>query len=547
MFVRMWENRLPLSGDRTTATELVHPGGGPRPASCLHRRRAVAGRLLDDRRAAEQPDDDPARRACAPTFSRPTARAAGRTHWPRSVWTEKGVARVHDCRRAFDDLVDVDARGVPARSKLSPATTCSASSSGASAQRVGGHPGAARAFRRRAVRPRRAAHVHGGQGGHLTISGLRPRHRDLALDGETAIVASGLGDHGRDRSLRSRRRGEARTATQHLAGALTIVDTGGASVERVSAGAPTADAHGGVPRRSATRARALAPGAGALLRAARRCQPDRALLVNAAAATLEDNAITSSAAGMAPVKITRRTLISNVRIGYWQGNPAEVGSLRAQGVVKVWSENLLQFLTDPGLAPTWRKIFESLRETIAPPGRAGEVSAEDRRRIHRLIAEVVRQMLEPGATGPLSAALVREVAAWRRERERAPVQVAAAAGQGIVVGGGIATDVRVLHNTIKGAMEGIRVGVSARGARADRLIAFRVQIIGNTIWQRVPLDQLRRTRGSSSATRATRPSVTIRSFASARRAAATVTRGSRAPPKGSASGACRAARTGTCS
>ena len=64
--------------------------------------------------------------------------------------------------------------------------------------------------------------------------------------------------------------------------------------------------------------------------------------------------------------------------------------------------------------------------------------------------------------------------------------------QGIVVGGRSAVEVRILQNTVAGAMQGIHVGLSHRGAaRGATDAAGRVTIVGNTLDIRLPAIGLR--------------------------------------------------------
>jgi hypothetical protein len=63
-------------------------------------------------------------------------------------------------------------------------------------------------------------------------------------------------------------------------------------------------------------------------------------------------------------------------------------------------------------------------------------------------------------------------------------QLYSTASQGIVVGGNIANDVRILNNTIDGMVQGIHVGLSnvkQFGKRSGHLSATRVQVRGNTV------------------------------------------------------------------
>jgi hypothetical protein len=120
-------------------------------------------------------------------------------------------------------------------------------------------------------------------------------------------------------------------------------------------------------------------------------------------------------------------------------------------------------------------------------------TARERRIVKRTVAAAMKQLIGRVDVGPL----VRGLPALDRTVNNLKQQIAVAAGQGIVVGGAIADDVRITHNSVSGAMEGIHVGLSVRGqtpgkadaavkARPAPILARRVQIIGNTIVQVVP-------------------------------------------------------------
>src|SRR4029078_5392954 len=59
------------------------------------------------------------------------------------------------------------------------------------------------------------------------------------------------------------------------------------------------------------------------------------------------------------------------------------------------------------------------------------------------------------------------------------------AEQCILIAGARAGDIRVLHNTIADAMDGIHIGLSKRGERSVRLSADRVQVVGHSLAVRV--------------------------------------------------------------
>jgi len=63
------------------------------------------------------------------------------------------------------------------------------------------------------------------------------------------------------------------------------------------------------------------------------------------------------------------------------------------------------------------------------------------------------------------------------------LQLYSTSGQGIVVGGDLANDIRILNNTIDGTVQGIHVGLSDLKVQPHQphLLAERVQIRGNTV------------------------------------------------------------------
>ena len=63
-------------------------------------------------------------------------------------------------------------------------------------------------------------------------------------------------------------------------------------------------------------------------------------------------------------------------------------------------------------------------------------------------------------------------------------------GQGIVLAGSIAGDIRIRDNTVRGALQGIHVGLSHddKDGPAPARVAERVIIAGNTVEVRFPLD-----------------------------------------------------------
>jgi hypothetical protein len=116
----------------------------------------------------------------------------------------------------------------------------------------------------------------------------------------------------------------------------------------------------------------------------------------------------------------------------------------------------------------------------------GETSDESRAAEKRLKA-AYRQLAEVGVAGPLNPASLVKLRSVLAELRGSLVS---AAGQGIVVAGGSAADVRISNNTVAGAMEGIRVAFSQpidpENNYPPSLRVERLQIVGNTVSLLIP-------------------------------------------------------------
>ncbi len=489
VFVRVWDNRLVFAGDGTTATELVLADGSGTGIVVNTIGSPVAGdywmigvrpsnptAILPARlQTAFQPPDGPSR----------WATALATIHW-----VDQRTARVRDCRRPFDNLVN-----------LTHARACELMlRPGDQFQRL-----IDRQIRLNAVLGSNGLHVRFAgarfdlaaplefqalNGGHLKISGCGLGTEIVAVGWESAIVTSGWGSTSvSDLSIATDGVPEGPPRSQ-LGGALTILETGAATVERVTARSPSS----AVRTASCLTIRNTEPGAGTSA-SIRSCDLQAganqigALLVNTAFATVEDNRISVGASESLPIRITRRMLISNIRIGnHWSTEPAGRPG-RIDASFTLWDDQVLAFTTDAMLKDVWLRVFDAHHSELAVEGHGGSPAPGDRRRIRDFIDRTLTQVLHPGAKGPLAGDEPSDFRRQLTELRRAAVKVAVAAGQGIVVGGAVATDVRIMNNTIIGAMQGIRVGLSQAGPRGDHLRAERVQIIGNTIWHRVPADQ----------------------------------------------------------
>jgi hypothetical protein len=106
-----------------------------------------------------------------------------------------------------------------------------------------------------------------------------------------------------------------------------------------------------------------------------------------------------------------------------------------------------------------------------------------RKRMNQLAYAVLNAAVDSNAKTTLTPAQLKPFQDWIAAQQGSFVAVASA---GIVIAGQVGDDLRVTDNTVVGALDGIHLGFShhvAAGAPAD--VAYRVQVIGNTIMVRV--------------------------------------------------------------
>jgi len=479
VFVRMWENNVPFTGDGTTETELLKPEGEstglwisttgkamPGDYWMVGVRPATPQVILPERlHAGFCPPDGPNR------WATPLALLG---------WQDDTHARVHDCRLPFDSLVELT-RSQCCELTLKPGDDLQPlvdAGIRAGAARGGLHVRlAAGRFELEAPLVFRAL-----KRGNLTITGCGLATEVSILGSESAIITTGW-QRTTVSGLSIRGGTPAGGTAQHIGGALTILESAASVVDNVVATCS------GASRRAAScvTIRNTNPGASSAHVAACDLRVGAnqvgVLVVNAARATVEQNLVAVSTVDDVPVDITRRVLLSNVRMGTadpW-GDRYYASPSRATGSVDIGSGATLWFVTEPGLVDLWSSTIESWA--------SNEFTASERRRLRHLISQALTQILHSTAGGPLSVDHLLPFRDWIKTQLAHPRPVARAAGQGIVVAGAVADDVRVLHNTVTGATEGIRVGLSTHAARTEHLLADRVQIVGNTIDHRVPLDR----------------------------------------------------------
>jgi hypothetical protein len=137
----------------------------------------------------------------------------------------------------------------------------------------------------------------------------------------------------------------------------------------------------------------------------------------------------------------------------------------------------------PHLAP--------LRPTLGTPaGTTRQMqrrALETRTRFNKMAHAILHAALEPDARTALTPAQLKPFRDWIAAQQAIFTSTASA---GIVIAGITGTDLRVLDNTVIGALDGIHLGFShASGGRENVPdTAERVQIVGNTVAVAVPAD-----------------------------------------------------------
>ena len=144
-----------------------------------------------------------------------------------------------------------------------------------------------------------------------------------------------------------------------------------------------------------------------------------------------------------------------------------LGDLGLAHVTATFGTVKLQFISSDKLGNAWN---DALRNSglIATSGVAAVQKA-----VKKIAAAVVKN---PDAVAP----------AFRNYLTATLPLLYSTSSQGIVVGGDVAKDIRILNNTINGTAQGIHVGLSNLKTKLhQRLLAGRVQIRGNTITVRI--------------------------------------------------------------
>jgi hypothetical protein len=337
----------------------------------------------------------------------------------------------------------------------------------------------------------RASRVLKVSGGHVKISGAGQGTRLLAPDQETVFRFEGCKSVTvRDLYAEAGRAG----GEQHLNGVLSFSNCGPVTVEGVTlqcgmgeeraascVSVVNSPAHPLVDVPVRIRGCDLRIGA----------QQVGILVINAKRTHIEDNTLAMAPAlidgrplrGEQLVKLSsyalrlRQLLIRNLSI-----NPKRPPDPEDRRLVKMLmgANFRVQFRTalaeENGVA--WQ---EALRLIPPPPGEQN--AAWIRRRLLSLAGDAVR------------GGRVSEIPAFKAWRTGVLERLTPVAFQGIVVGGQVAEDVRIVDNTMQDVQQGIHVGLSNGGVRSERIRAERVFIRGNNVVVQVPVDAVHQRHG----------------------------------------------------
>ncbi|HEX3153151.1 MAG TPA: DUF6519 domain-containing protein [Candidatus Angelobacter sp.] len=150
-----------------------------------------------------------------------------------------------------------------------------------------------------------------------------------------------------------------------------------------------------------------------------------------------------------------------------QGPRINLGSFGLQHVTATFGTVKLQFISSEKLGNAW---LDALRTS-------GLTESSGVKGVHKAIKKIATTVVRsPNTVAP----------AFKNFLTATLPLLYSTSSQGIVVGGDVAKDIRILNNTINGSAQGIHVGLSNLKTKLhQRLIAGRVQICGNTITIRV--------------------------------------------------------------
>lgn len=337
-------------------------------------------------------------------------------------------------------------------------------------------------------------------GGHVKLSGAGPGTRLLAPDQESVFLFEGC-ESVTVRDLYAEA-GLASSGQQHLNGVLSFSDCGPVTVEGV-----TLQCGMGEERAASCVSVVNSPGhplvdvpvriRGCDLRIG--AQQVGILVVNAKRTHIKGNTLAMAPALLdgkplrgeellkfrSYVKRLRQVLMNNLSI-----NPVNPPAM-SRGSVKLVLEFdhprhkrfEIFFRTPPELAEQEGAAWKEARR-LGPSPREEELGVP-----------WVRRMLVSLAEDAVRGGRVSEIPAFKDWRTQALGALTPVALQGIVVGGQVAEDVRIVDNTLRDVQQGIHVGLSRRQQGSTRIDVGRVFIQGNDVDVRVPVDAVHQRHG----------------------------------------------------
>ena len=334
------------------------------------------------------------------------------------------------------------------------------------------------------------ARVHVQGKGHVTVVGAGFGSRLLASKSETALEFQGCASVTvRDLTIEAGLAAGKEKQVAGLNGALTFRDCRSVDVEHVSLRCAAAarrlascltvrNANEPLTPMTSARVRGCTLAVGHL--------QTGVLLINVGRAQVEDNVLhvppTFKAGGIGPLvldKVFRKKLRDRMVAHVVMGTTAPPGG--ATNAKIVFGGQTLQFKTHPGLKAEWGKLLNA-----QPPG--PDVNTSEK------LLKYVTSKADAILTDAATRALLPGFANWFTTVDSGFQD---GAWQGIVVGGQLARDVRILNNTIENALQPVHVGLSdvtPPGQTPAALKAGSVRIAGNTASVLVGADSISRER-----------------------------------------------------
>ncbi|HSL70487.1 MAG TPA: DUF6519 domain-containing protein, partial [Longimicrobiales bacterium] len=303
----------------------------------------------------------------------------------------------------------------------------------------------------------------------VRISGCGPGTRIVCPTSESALVLERCASVTiRDLHVEAGLVGTQRPDLEHLNGALTCIDCSSVTVEHAS----FACSNGAIRAAACLVVRNAPPrdlGSSARVTG---CTLDIGynqlglLVLGAARSAIEGNHVLGRVVSQPNWDVLLEDPDLRARLRHEILHHAALSAVAGSGRAQVtFAGQAVSFLTAPTLVAAWQKLV-----TAAPPATISS-AADLLRQVKRLAVRVLRD--------PVLRAQVPEFGAWLNSMRAATPAIA---GQGIVVGGGLSEEARILNNSITGVQEGVHLGLSTAAAQPGPARSFGALVIqGNRI------------------------------------------------------------------